>query len=106
MPRYFFDVHDGTNTLDDAGTELADVAAARVEAIGVLSELTRQFPPDGALKEHRIIVRAENGDRVLEAILTFRCVVLGERRTHDSSSHVDVVQASTNVIDEPSASRT
>lgn len=31
--RYFFDVHDGTHTIDEDGTELPSVEAARVEAV-------------------------------------------------------------------------
>lgn len=33
MPRYFFDVHDGTNLRDEEGTELPDLDAARRIAI-------------------------------------------------------------------------
>lgn len=33
MPRYFFHVRDGRSVPDDTGTELADWAEARVEAI-------------------------------------------------------------------------
>ncbi|MBW8813452.1 MAG: hypothetical protein JF588_08505 [Caulobacterales bacterium] len=29
MPRFFFDVHDGSSSIDDDGTELPDEAAAR-----------------------------------------------------------------------------
>ncbi|MGU3663166.1 DUF6894 family protein [Methylobacterium sp. A49B] len=33
MPRFFFNVYDGTSSLDDTGTELADWQTARIEAI-------------------------------------------------------------------------
>lgn len=33
MPRYYFHVHDDKTVLDEEGTELADVAAARAEAV-------------------------------------------------------------------------
>jgi hypothetical protein len=33
MPRYFFNVHDGQTILDREGTELADIAEARVDAV-------------------------------------------------------------------------
>ncbi len=47
MPCYFFHVYDGTSVLDDAGTELANVAAARAEAI----ELSGQILKDGSIGE-------------------------------------------------------
>ena len=33
MPRYFFNLKDGRTSLDDEGTELADIDAARREAV-------------------------------------------------------------------------
>ncbi len=33
MPRYFFNVHDGTNLQDDEGTDLPDLDTARCMAI-------------------------------------------------------------------------
>lgn len=33
MPRYFFNIYDGSNVRDDEGTELADAEVAKVEAI-------------------------------------------------------------------------
>ena len=33
MPRYFFDVHDGTSSVDKEGTFCRDVASARREAL-------------------------------------------------------------------------
>lgn len=39
MPRYFFDVHDGSDICDDTGTELEDLAAARQQAVRYASEL-------------------------------------------------------------------
>jgi hypothetical protein len=33
MPRYYFNIYDGVDILDDVGTELPDVVFARREAI-------------------------------------------------------------------------
>jgi hypothetical protein len=33
MPRYFFNIHDGKNVVDREGTELADLAEARLSAV-------------------------------------------------------------------------
>ena len=39
MPRYFFNVIDGKNILDEEGTELPDRAAVRAEAIRTSGEM-------------------------------------------------------------------
>ena len=41
MPRYFFHVEDGTNHIDQEGTELGCLEAARQHAVGYFSELLR-----------------------------------------------------------------
>jgi hypothetical protein len=43
MPRYFFHVIDGEQFLDDTGTELAGVEAARAEAIVVSGEMLKDL---------------------------------------------------------------
>ncbi|GEO99900.1 DUF6894 family protein [Methylobacterium haplocladii] len=35
MPRYFFDVHDGVDAIDDAGQDLPDLPAAEAEAVRI-----------------------------------------------------------------------
>ena len=39
MPRYFFDVHDGANVIDDVGCECADLAAAQKIAVDAAIDL-------------------------------------------------------------------
>jgi hypothetical protein len=41
MPRYFFHVMDGVETIDTEGTELAGFDEARVEAIVVSGEMLK-----------------------------------------------------------------
>ena len=41
MPRYFFHVHDGISILDEDGTELPDLDAARKEAVCMSGEMLR-----------------------------------------------------------------
>lgn len=47
MPRYFFNIHDGSSLVDSEGTELPDLAAARIEATrlsgAVIKELGAPF---------------------------------------------------------------
>jgi hypothetical protein len=44
MPRYFIHVHDGTSMIDDEGTELPDLTAARLAAVRLSGELLRDHP--------------------------------------------------------------
>ncbi|MGL3108069.1 DUF6894 family protein [Bradyrhizobium sp. BR 1432] len=41
MPRYFFHISDSTS-LDDAGTELLDIAAAQTAALQTSGEIIKQ----------------------------------------------------------------
>ena len=62
MPRYFFDVRDGEFFPDDTGTELADLNAARAEAVvfsgRLLADLGSRFWDTG---DWNISVRDESG---------------------------------------------
>lgn len=64
MPRFFFDVHDGRDLIDDEGVELCDVGAAKREALkcasGMLGETSADWP--GELL--RMDVRDERGNVV------------------------------------------
>jgi hypothetical protein len=51
MPRYFFHVMDGQATIDEDGTELPDVDAARKEAIRIAGEILASGDADGLLAE-------------------------------------------------------
>jgi hypothetical protein len=44
MPRYFFDIQDGQNFPDYQGSEFADLAAARVEAVRYSAEVLKEMP--------------------------------------------------------------
>ncbi len=53
MPRFFFDIHDGTKLIpDDEGQEMS-FAAARQAAISALAGIARDELPDG---DHHIFV--------------------------------------------------
>lgn len=63
MPRYFFNVYFGTNTIrDDEGIDLLDIAAAEKEAAASLTEmatdvLTRRRLAIDILEEDRKPIR-------------------------------------------------
>jgi len=44
MPRYFFDIRDGEDFRDFRGSEHADLAAARIEAVRYSAEVLKEMP--------------------------------------------------------------
>ena len=72
MPRYFFDIHDGTSTRDDTGTECADPEAARKLAIRTLPDIARdEIPKDGDRRSFTVLVTDEEGRPVFAATLSY-----------------------------------
>ena len=72
MPRYFFDIHDGSMTRDDVGTDCADLANACKRAKTLLPELAlHEVPPDGDRKPYTVLVRGEANKTVYSATLSF-----------------------------------
>ncbi|WP_336487449.1 DUF6894 family protein [Methylobacterium nigriterrae] len=69
MPRYFFDIQDGTTLRDNEGLELPDVDAVRVEAHRALAELAMQAPLGNGAVQIRADVRDSGGAYVLSATL-------------------------------------
>lgn len=66
MPRYFFHLYDDMAVVDDEGTELPDVEAARRHAIVSARDMACQEVKDGKLVLwHRIEVEDEDGRAVL-----------------------------------------
>lgn len=64
MPLYFFDVTDNGEGLPDTeGTELADLEAAREEALATLGEIARDRLPDGDRRE--FVIKIRDGDGAL-----------------------------------------
>jgi len=49
MPMYYFHLYDDRKLMDTEGTDLIDVAAARIHAAGVARELT--FKSHGMMKQ-------------------------------------------------------
>ena len=43
MPRYFFNVRDGSEILDEDGTDLPDIYAAQAQAIRTSGEILRDL---------------------------------------------------------------
>jgi Domain of unknown function (DUF6894) len=66
MPRFFFDVREGTRFApDDEGLEFPDLDAAEREAAEAVAAIGRDRLPKGEAREIVIEVRNEHGQRVL-----------------------------------------
>lgn len=66
MPRFYFNLHDDVVAIDDEGRELADVRAARAEAVKAARELICEQVQEGRLDlRHRIEVEDEDRRPVL-----------------------------------------
>ena len=77
MPRYFFDIHEGSRLISDpSGTELADLAQAKIEATQTLAEISRESIPASPQNRLEISVRDEQGRPVLRLELTFKLTEL------------------------------
>ncbi|TXN72830.1 hypothetical protein [Methylobacterium sp. WL6] len=72
MPRYFFDIQDGSYTRDDVGVECTDLQSVAMEAKKLLPTVARDEVPKGG--EHRavtVLVTDEDGRAVYSAALTY-----------------------------------
>lgn len=72
MPRYFFDIHNGTSTRDEDGTECADLDAVRAQAMRTLPDIARDdIPKDGDRRTFTCLVTDEDGHPVYSATLNY-----------------------------------
>jgi hypothetical protein len=66
MPRYFFNIMDGSPVVDREGVELPDAAAARKEATRFALDLARRRTGSGGLNVvENVVVTDEHGAEVL-----------------------------------------
>lgn len=72
MERFFFDTHDGVDTIrDEEGVQLPDRAAARRQAIGALPDIAHDVRPGGGDRRDTIVdVRGAARQVVFTAILS------------------------------------
>ncbi|RYF22144.1 MAG: hypothetical protein EOO77_04685 [Oxalobacteraceae bacterium] len=72
MPRYFFDIHDGSHTHDDVGVECADLQSVALEAKRMLPAVAKDEVPKGSeLQSVMVLVTDEEGHPVYSAALTY-----------------------------------
>ena len=65
MPRYFFHVRDGKDVPDHDGTEIADPASVRPQAVSAAGEMLRDLGPKWDGQEWRMTVVDEAGKMIL-----------------------------------------
>ena len=103
MPRYFFDVHNGSRhdgfERDEEGTDCSDFEAARVQAMATLPEIgRREIPRDGDQQAFTVLVRNETGSIVCTATLTLAGLRLnGEARWKPAQAVTDSLSTSAMV---------
>ncbi len=80
MPRYFFDIHDGTKFARDAlGAECDGREDVRFQAMHALPSIARdEIPRDGDRQAFSVLVRNENDVTVYTATLTFAGLWIGD----------------------------
>ena len=77
MPRFFFDIHDGTHTRDDEGVVLPDMSAVRAKAMTILPKIAAdEIEGDSDRHHFTVLVSDEDGKAIYSATLTYTGVWL------------------------------
>ncbi len=62
MPRYFIDLHDGSNLVRDReGFDLPDLDAARAQAVRIMTRIAQGMADGPARQDYVLAVRTEDG---------------------------------------------
>lgn len=62
MPRYFIDLHDGTNLIRDReGFDLPDLGAARAQAVRIMTRIAQGVTEGPDRQDYVLAVRTEDG---------------------------------------------
>lgn len=72
MPRFFFDITDGTSTLDGEGLEFPGAHAACDAALATLPDIARDELRSGPSREVSVVMRDESGRAIFTASLTLQ----------------------------------
>jgi hypothetical protein len=79
MPRYFFDLHDDMDVIDNEGVELPDLMAAKAHALGEARTMIQASVAETGRIDlrHRIDIRNEN--RAVVHVIRFEDAVKIQR---------------------------
>ena len=73
MPRFYFDIRDGTGFApDQEGIEFDSLSAAEHAAAATAAELGRDRLPMGGMQEITVEVKNEHGQRVLTVAVSMQ----------------------------------
>jgi hypothetical protein len=73
VPRFFFDIHDDIDLIDNVGMDFPNLVAARSQAALALSEFAKEaLPGNGPDKQFTVTIRDEHGKVVLTCTLVFK----------------------------------
>lgn len=62
MPRYFIDLHDGSNLVRDrVGYDLPDLSAARAQAVRIMTRIAQGMGDGTERLDYVLAVRTEDG---------------------------------------------
>ncbi len=82
MPLYFFDIHDGVLSMDDVGSECADLDTVRREAKRLLPAMAQDLlPQDGDNRTLTVLVRDAQDAVIYTATLMFNGVTVRDPAT-------------------------
>jgi hypothetical protein len=71
VPRYFIDLHTGTEHVRDTeGFDLPDIAAVRHKLLRIMTTILRDLSPDLEREDFVAAVRDESGTFILRSRLT------------------------------------
>ena len=71
MPRYFIDLHDGSDFIKDVeGFELPDAEAAHQKLLRIMARIAEGFPPSFDRQDYLALVRDAKGRTLFRAHLS------------------------------------
>ncbi|GBU18870.1 MULTISPECIES: hypothetical protein [Methylobacterium] len=71
MPRFFIDLHDGSNFVKDTeGFDLPDHAAAQERAIRIMAKIAQGFPGTAEREDYLAAIRDADGRVVMRVHLS------------------------------------
>lgn len=78
MPRYFIDLHDGSDFIKDTeGFELPDAPAAHQKLLRIMSRIAAEFPPSPDRQDYLALVRDGRGRTLFRAHLSLEVERVG-----------------------------